>query len=130
MTWKGLIIQLRNSNVKEIINLQKKKIRVWLISVVLCRTKKYQKQPSRGVLIKRLKNSANYRRTTMPKCGFNKVALQLYRNHTWSQTSAWVFFCKFSVYFQKPFPKNTSAGLLLKHFYFTITSSNRINQKS
>ena len=37
----------------------KKKIRVWLISVVFCRTKKYQKQPSRGVLIKRLKNSAN-----------------------------------------------------------------------
>ena len=61
---------------------KKKKIRVWLISVVFCRTKKYQKQPSRGGLIKRLKNSANYRRTTMPKCGFNKVALQLYRNHT------------------------------------------------
>ena len=38
---------------------RKNKIRVWLISVFFCRTKKYQKQPSRGVLIKRLKNSAN-----------------------------------------------------------------------
>ena len=32
----------------------------------------------------------------MPKCDFNKVALQLYRN----QTSAWVFFCKFAAYFR------------------------------
>ena len=32
-----------------------------------------------------------YRRTAMPRCDFNKVALQLY----WNYTSAWVFSCKF-----------------------------------
>ena len=36
----------------------------------------------------------------MPKCDSNKVALQLYRNHT----SAWVFSCKFATYFQNTFP--------------------------
>ena len=35
----------------------------------------------------------------MPKCDFNKVAKQLYWNHT----SAWVFFRKFAAYFQNPF---------------------------
>ena len=33
--------------------------------------------------------------TPMPKCDFNKIALQLYRNHT----SAWVFSCMFAAYF-------------------------------
>ena len=33
-----------------------------------------------------------YRRTPMPKCDLNKVALQLYWNHT----SAWVLACKFA----------------------------------
>ena len=35
----------------------------------------------------------------MPKCDFNKVALQLYWNHI----SAWVFSCKFAAYFQNTF---------------------------
>ena len=35
----------------------------------------------------------------MPKCDFNKVALQLYWNHP----SAWVFSCKFAPYFQNNF---------------------------
>ena len=35
----------------------------------------------------------------MPKCDFDKVAKQLYRN----RTSAWVFFCKFAGYFQNIF---------------------------
>ena len=35
----------------------------------------------------------------MPKCDFNKVALQL----CWNQTSAWVFSCKFASYFQNIF---------------------------
>ena len=38
-----------------------------------------------------------YRRTPMPKCDFNKVANQLYRNH-----------------FRTPFPKNTFRRLLLR----------------
>ena len=35
----------------------------------------------------------------MPKCDFNKVALQLYLN----RTSACVFSCKFAAYFQNTF---------------------------
>ena len=57
-----------------------------------------QKQPSRGVLLKRFSENMQqiYRRTPMPKCDFNKVVLQLY----WNDTSAWVFSCKCAVYFQ------------------------------
>ena len=40
-----------------------------------------------------------YRRTLMPKCDFNNVAKQLY----WNRTLAWVFSCKFAVYFQNTF---------------------------
>ena len=42
-----------------------------------------------------------YRRTSMPKCDFNKVAKQLNWNHFW----AWVFSCKFAAYFQNTFSK-------------------------
>ena len=60
-----------------------------------------QKQPSRGVPGKKCYENMQqiYRRTPMPKCGFNKAANQLYWNHT----SAWVFSCKFTVYFQNTF---------------------------
>ena len=37
----------------------------------------------------------------MPKCDFNKVALQLYRNRTLAR----VFSCKFAAYFQNTFFK-------------------------
>ena len=40
-----------------------------------------------------------YRRTPIPKCDFNKIALQLYWNHT----SARVFSCKFAAYLQNTF---------------------------
>ena len=43
-----------------------------------------------------------YRAAPMPKCDFNKTALNLY----WNLTSAWDTF-------RTPFPKNTSRGLLL-----------------
>ena len=61
----------------------------------------FQKQPCRVVLKKRCsKNMQNIcRRTTMPKCDFNEVALQLY----WNRTLARVFSCKFSAYFQNTF---------------------------
>ena len=60
-----------------------------------------QKQPSIAVLGKRCSENMQqiYRRTPMPKCDFNKVALQLYWNHT----SAWAFSCKFTAYFQNIF---------------------------
>ena len=35
----------------------------------------------------------------MPKSDFNKIALQLYRNHTLT----WVFSCRFTGYFLKAF---------------------------
>ena len=78
---------------------------------------KWQKQPSRGSLWKMCSENMQqmyrrtptwkcdfnevvlqhiYRRTSMRKCDFNKVAVQRYWNHT----SAWVFSCKFSAYFQ------------------------------
>ena len=43
-------------------------------------TKIKQKQPSVGVLITRCSENVQqvYRRTPMPKCGFNKVAKQIY----------------------------------------------------
>ena len=71
---------------------------------------KTQKQPSRGVLIKRCSENLQeiYRR--MPKCDFNKVALQLYSN----RISVWVFSCRFLHIFRTPFSKNTSGWLLLK----------------
>ena len=45
------------------------------------------------------KCAENYRRTPIPKCDFNKAALQLYSNHT----LAWVLFCKFAGYIQNTF---------------------------
>ena len=56
------------------------------------------KQPPRGVLNKRCSQNMQqiYRRTPMPKCVLNKV---VYSNHT----SAWVFSCRFSAYFQNTF---------------------------
>ena len=61
----------------------------------------FQKQSSRGFLRKRCSENIQqiYRRTPMPKCDFNKVALQLYWNHT----SGWVISCKFTAYFQNTF---------------------------
>ena len=62
-----------------------------------------QKQPPRGVLKKRHSENMQqiYRRTSMPKWDFNKVALQLY----WNRTLTWVFSCKFVAYFQNTFSK-------------------------
>ena len=61
----------------------------------------HQKQPFRGVLSKRCSENMQqiYRRTPMPKCDFNIVALQLYWNHT----SAWVLSCKFAAYLHNTF---------------------------
>ena len=60
--------------------------------------KQDQKQPPRGVLRESYSENMEqvYRRTLMWKSDFNKVALQLYWNHT----SARVFSCKFAAYFQ------------------------------
>ena len=53
---------------------------------------------------------------------FNKVALQLYWNHT----SAWLFSCKVVDIFRTTFPKNTYKGLLLETEFFLLFSFNVI----
>ena len=60
-----------------------------------------QKQPPIGVPRKKCSENMQqiYRRTPMPKCDFNKVALQLYSN----RTSAWMISCKLYAYFRKTF---------------------------
>ena len=50
-----------------------------------------------------------YRRTSTPKCDFNKVAKQLYWNHI----SAWVFPYNLLHIFRTSFLKNTSGWLVL-----------------
>ena len=51
------------------------------MNISLAKTR-YQKQPSRGVLRKRCSENMQqiYRRTSMPKCDFNKVALNYAAN--------------------------------------------------
>ena len=58
----------------------------------------FQKRPS---IVKRCSGNVQqiYRKTTMSKSDFNKVAKQLYWNHT----PSWVFSCKSAVYFQNIF---------------------------
>ena len=60
-----------------------------------------QKQPSRGVFIKRCSESMQqiYRRKPRSKCDFEKVEKQLY----WHHNSSLVFSCNFFAYFQKTF---------------------------
>ena len=54
-----------------------------------------------------------YRRTPMPKCDFNKVALQF----SWNRTSIWVFSCKFAAYFQNTFS--------IKHLWRAASGSSK-----
>ena len=73
---------------------------------------KFQKQPPRGVPRKRSTENMQkiYRRTTMLKFDFNKLAKQLY----WNRTSAWLSPVNLLHIFRTPFPENTSERLLLK----------------
>ena len=60
-----------------------------------------KRQPSRDVLRKRCSENMQqiYWITPIANCDLNKVAKQLY----WDHTSAWVFSCKFTSYFQSTF---------------------------
>ena len=73
-----------------------------------------KKQPTRALPRKRCSDNLQqiYRTTRMLKCYFNKVALQLYWNHT----LAWVFSGKFAAYFQNTFFKK----------YLWVATSNNI----
>ena len=81
---------------------------------------------SKGVLRKTFSENIHqiYRRTSMPKCDFNKVAEQLY----WNYTSVRVFSCKFLHIFRTSFSGNTSGGLL-RWKYFMAKSYKLFLQK-
>ena len=66
-----------------------------------CGFRKWQKQTSKSVHITSCSEIMYeiYRRTPVLKCDFNKVAKQLYWNHT----SECVLFCKFDAYFQNTY---------------------------
>ena len=86
-------------------------------------SKNLQKQPRRGVPRKRCSKNKQkiYRRTLMPKCDFNHVALQLYWNHT----SAWAFSCKSAAYFKNTFSYEhllVSASELKKVWQYIVAS--------
>ena len=87
-----------------------------------------QKQPSRGALIKRCSENMQqiYRRTTIPKSDFNKIALQLYWNHT----SALVFFCKLLHVFRTHFPKNISGGFFWIEVYSEPSRTSKLTTSS
>ena len=78
---------------------------------------KLQKQPFRGVLNKKYSEYMQqiYRRTSIPKCVFNKVALQFYWNHTSACSSACSSVNLLHI-FRTPFLKDTSGWLPLKLF--------------
>ena len=84
-----------------------------------------QKQPSRVALKKRCSENMQqiYRRTSISKCDFNKVAKQLY----WNQTSAWVLSCKFAAYFQNIFfweyLRVAASGDRFQRLFFNWTSA-------
>ena len=78
-----------------------------------------QKHPSSGVLKKSCSENMHqiYRRTPMPKCYFNKVAMQLFWNHTLT----WVFVRLLHV-FRTPFLKNIFGRLI-----WIVMDVNKIN---
>ena len=81
------------------------------ITVLLTKSNNLQKQPPREVLNKRCSKNMqqSYGRTPMPKCDFNKVAKQLYWNHTSHECSP----INLLYIFRTPFAKNTYGYLLL-----------------
>ena len=78
---------------------------------------KSPKQPSRDVLRKNVFKICSKFTGEHPRrsCNFNKVSKQSCLN----RTLAWVFSCKFSVYFQNTFSKSTSRQLLLKRHFLS-----------
>ena len=71
------------------------------VQLLQCLVGTATEQPPSSVPRKRCSENMQQicRRTPMPKCNFNKVALQLY----WNRTSAWVFSCKSAANFQNTF---------------------------
>ena len=76
-----------------------------------------QRQPPKYVFKKKCSKNMQQTsgRTPMPKCDFNKVAKQLYRQLYWNPISAWVFSCKFAAYSQNTFS--------LKHLWVAASTN-------
>ena len=91
--------------------IQKRTFNGWRTATVVAKLI-FQKQPSRGVLRKRYSENMQqiYRRTPMPMCDLNKVALQYFIEITLRHGYSPV---NFLIIFRTPFPKNTSWWLLL-----------------
>ena len=65
-------------------------------------------------------NMQQIHRTSMLKYNFNKLAWQLYWNHT----SAWMFSCKFAAYFRETFSKRIPPeGWFRSYFWFELISA-------
>ena len=70
-----------------------------LINSSASKRKKSEVKSSETAIKRCSQEKVFWRRTPTPKCGFNKVAVQLY----WNRTRAWVFSCKYAGYFQNTF---------------------------
>ena len=80
-----------------------------------------QKQPSRDVLIKRCSENMQqiYRRTPMPKCDFNNVAIEITLRHGCFPVN---FLHIFRTYFQ-----NIFSEVFLKQLWRTASTNNIIH---
>ena len=81
--------------------------------IFICSVRKKQKQPSIGVITRRCSENMHqiYRRTSMPKCDFKKVAKSNFIEITLRLGCSPVNLLHL---FKTSFPKNTSGWLLLK----------------
>ena len=84
--------------------------RIWMDNwgILFANLEQVQKQTSRGVLTKEC--SENIQQIDHAK---KNHLCQSPKQFYWNHTSVWVFSCKFAVYFQNTFSKNTSGRLLL-----------------
>ena len=109
-----------NALFKLLVNQASSQVTHWSIQII----SKEQKQPSKDVLRKKCSENMQqiYRWKPMPKCGFNKVALQFYWNHI----SSWVFSCKFAAYYQNTLSEEPPGWLLLKQQLFWWSHVSRL----
>ena len=95
--------------------------RICLERSTSCFINDFQKQPTRGILKKRCSENMQqiYRRTPMPKCNFNKVALLC--NFIEITLRHGCYPVNLLHIFRTPFPRNISGWLILD-FVFQVIS--------
>ena len=89
-------------------NIELSRVKVW--TCFMSCDDNNQKQPSRGILMKSCFENMQqiYRRTSMPKCDFSKVAIEMTLWHVCSPVNLLHIF-------RTPFPKKTLGRLLLNN---------------